>query len=87
MWIDTPLEGILWTLFIVAMFMGLGIESEHKVRQSWLMSLKHPKSVPVNELIAFMEKEVEDCRKKKNRWFWSSWISLAVLVLVHYTSL
>lgn len=87
MWIDTPLEGILWTLFIVGMFMALGIESEQRVRDSWLMSLKNPKAVSTEELIKFNEKESADCHKKKNRWFWSSWILLAILLLVHFTSL
>jgi hypothetical protein len=61
MWIDTPLEGILWTLFIVCFFMALGIESEQRVRDSWLMSLKHPKNVSPQELIKFNEKESADC--------------------------
>ena len=86
MWIDTPLEGILWTLFIVAMFMALGIESEQRVRDSWLMSLKNPKAVSVEEVKAFNEKESADCHKKKNRWFWGGWIILGLLLFVHYSA-
>ncbi len=86
MWIDTTVEMVLWTLFIIFLFMSYGIESEQRVRESWLMSLKNPKAVSVAELKAFNEKESADCNKKKNRWFWGSWIILGLLLIVHYSS-
>ena len=86
MWIDTTIELTLWTLFIACFFMALGIESEQRVRDSWLMSLKHPKNVSPQELIKFNEKESADCHKKKNRWFWGGFIILGLLLLVHYSA-
>ena len=86
MWIDTPLEGILWTLFIVCFLVVFGIESEQRVRNSWLMSLKHRKNVSPQELIKFIEKESADCHKKKNRWSWGGWIVLGLLLLIYYSA-
>lgn len=86
MWINTPLEGVLALLFVFSMMFAVGIQSEQRVRESWLVSLKHKKWAPSeSEIKANLEVQIADCNKKKDRWFWFTIILLVIMCIVEYS--
>ncbi|MDA9868737.1 hypothetical protein N9D67_02670 [Gammaproteobacteria bacterium] len=70
MWVDTPLEGFLVISLFISFVFAIGIESEQRVRESWLMSITHKGYVSEAELKNSLKEHIEDCRKKKTRFFY-----------------
>ena len=81
MWIDTPFEGIMWGLFVMSFLFALGIESEKRVRESWLASLNYKKHVNESELKQNLKANIADCSKKSTRWFIFAIVIMIVLLI------
>ena len=71
-WIDTPLELFLVIAMFISFTFAIGIESEQRVRESWLMSLTHKGYVTESELKKNQKEQIADCEKKKKLYFISA---------------